>query len=127
MAMMNQMSTNRTLRCVIRDRASGREGMDIPLRAQVGQVRLVRLVNEGNSGHPMQHPIHLHGQRILVVARDGQAETNPAWKDTVQIPAGSSYDLLVAFDSPGRWLLHCHIPEHMEAGMMAAFEVKEKA
>jgi FtsP/CotA-like multicopper oxidase with cupredoxin domain len=127
MAMMNQMSTNRTLRWVIRDRASGREGMDIPLRAQVGQVRLVRLVNEGNSGHPMQHPIHLHGQRILVVARDGQAETNPAWKDTVQIPAGSSYDLLVVFDSPGRWLLHCHIPEHMEAGMMAAFEVKEKA
>jgi FtsP/CotA-like multicopper oxidase with cupredoxin domain len=61
------------------------------------------------------------------VARDGQAETNPAWKDTVQIPTGSSYDLLVAFDSPGHWLRHCHIPEHMEAGMMAAFEVQEKA
>jgi FtsP/CotA-like multicopper oxidase with cupredoxin domain len=99
----------------------------IPLAAEVGQVRLLRLVNEASSGHPMQHPIHLHGQRMLVVARDGQAETNPAWKDTVQLPAGSSFDLLVAFDSPGRWLLHCHIPEHMEAGMMAAFEVKEKA
>lgn len=126
MAMMNQMSTDRTLRWVIRDRASGREGMDIPLRAEVGQVRLLRLVNEADSGHPMQHPMHLHGQRMLVVASDGQAETNPVWKDTVQLPAGSSYDLLVAFESPGRWLLHCHIPEHMEAGMMAAFEVKEK-
>jgi FtsP/CotA-like multicopper oxidase with cupredoxin domain len=31
----------------------------------------------------------------------------------------------VQFDNPGRWLLHCHIPEHMEAGMMAVFDVKE--
>jgi FtsP/CotA-like multicopper oxidase with cupredoxin domain len=23
-------------------------------------------------------------------------------------------------------LLHCHIPEHMEAGMMAVFDVKER-
>jgi FtsP/CotA-like multicopper oxidase with cupredoxin domain len=127
MAMMNQMSTDRTLRWVIRDRASGRQGMDIPLRATVGQRMLLRLVNDGNSGHQMQHPIHLHGQRMLVVARDGQEETNPAWKDTVLLPAGSSYDLLVAFDSPGRWVLHCHIPEHMEAGMMAVFEVREAA
>jgi FtsP/CotA-like multicopper oxidase with cupredoxin domain len=123
MAMMNQMSTNRNLRWLIRDRVSGREGMDIPLRAEVGQVRRLRLVNEGSVGHPMQHPIHLHGQRFLVVERDGQAETNPVWKDTVLLPAGSTYDLLVEFSSPGRWLLHCHIPEHMEAGMMAAFEV----
>ena len=75
----------------------------------------------------MQHPMHLHGQRFLVVSRDGKAETNPVWKDTVLVPAGSSYDLLVEFDNPGRWLLHCHIPEHMEAGMMAVFEVKEGA
>jgi FtsP/CotA-like multicopper oxidase with cupredoxin domain len=126
MAMMNQMSTDKTLRWLIRDRASGREGMDIPLEAEVGQVRLLRLVNEGNSEHPMQHPIHLHGQRFLVIARDGQTDGNPVWKDTVLLPAGSAFDLLVEFSSPGRWLLHCHIPEHMEAGMMAAFDVKER-
>jgi FtsP/CotA-like multicopper oxidase with cupredoxin domain len=127
MAMMNRMSTDKTLRWIIRDLASGREGMEIPLEAEVGQVRLLRLVNEGNAEHPMQHPIHLHGQRFLVVARDGQADTNPMWKDTVLLPAGSAYDLLVEFSSPGRWLLHCHIPEHMEAGMMAVFDVKERA
>ena len=62
MGMMNQMSTSRTLRWVIRDRASGRQGMDIPLEAQAGQARLLRLVNESGAGHSMQHPIHLHGQ-----------------------------------------------------------------
>ena len=126
MAMMNAMSTTRTLRWTIRDRASGREGMDIPLEATVGQVKLLRIVNEADGEHPMQHPIHLHGQRFLVAARDGAADTNPVWKDTVLVPAGSTYDLLVAFETPGTWLLHCHIPEHMEAGMMAAFNVKDR-
>ncbi len=125
MAMMNAMSTNQTLRWIISDRRSGREGMDIPLQVAVGQVHLLRLVNDASSEHPMQHPMHLHGQRFLVVSRDGKAETNPVWKDTVLVPAGSSYDLLAQFDNPGRWLLHCHIPEHMEAGMMAVFEAKQ--
>ncbi len=126
MAMMNAMSTTRTMRWAIRDRASGREGMDIPLQAAVGQVKMIRIVNEPDGEHPMQHPIHLHGQRFLVAARDGVAETNAAWKDTVLVPAGSTVDLLVAFETPGTWLLHCHIPEHMEAGMMAAFQVKDR-
>jgi suppressor of ftsI len=126
MAMMNAMSTTRTMRWTIRDRASGREGMDIPLEAAVGQVKVIRIVNEPDGEHPMQHPIHLHGQRFLVAARDGVAETNPAWEDTVLVPAGSTYDLLVVFETPGTWLLHCHIPEHMEAGMMAAFQVKDR-
>jgi FtsP/CotA-like multicopper oxidase with cupredoxin domain len=126
MAMMNAMSTTRTMRWTIRDRASGREGMDIPLEAAVGQVKVIRIVNEPDGEHPMQHPIHLHGQRFLVAARDGVAETNPSWEDTVLVPAGSTYDLLVVFETAGTWLLHCHIPEHMEAGMMAAFQVKDR-
>jgi FtsP/CotA-like multicopper oxidase with cupredoxin domain len=38
---------------------------------------------------------------FLVVARDGQADTNPVWKDSVLLPAGSAFDLLVEFSSPG--------------------------
>jgi FtsP/CotA-like multicopper oxidase with cupredoxin domain len=26
-------------------------------------------------------------------------------------------------DSPGLWMFHCHIDDHMEAGMMARYEV----
>jgi FtsP/CotA-like multicopper oxidase with cupredoxin domain len=26
-------------------------------------------------------------------------------------------------DRPGRWMYHCHILEHHDAGMMATFEV----
>ena len=45
------------------------------------------------------------------------------WKDTTIIPVGSTVDLLVDLSNPGTWMLHCHIAEHMESGMMAAMTV----
>jgi suppressor of ftsI len=29
----------------------------------------------------------------------------------------------VEMSNPGRWMLHCHIAEHLGAGMMALFTV----
>jgi FtsP/CotA-like multicopper oxidase with cupredoxin domain len=83
----------------------------------------VRIVNERRSFHPMSHPIHLHGQRVLVVAQDGVRNTNLVWKDTVLLPVGSTTDLVVEMSNPGRWMLHCHIAEHLDAGMMTEFDV----
>jgi FtsP/CotA-like multicopper oxidase with cupredoxin domain len=71
----------------------------------------------------MDHVLHLHGQRFLVLDRDGLPTTDLVWKDTVLIPAGETVDLLLDLANPGRWLLHCHIAEHMEAGMMTAVTV----
>ncbi len=75
--------------------------------------------------HPMQHPIHFHGQRFLVLSRDGEQETNMAWKDTVLIPSGETVEILLEVTNPGEWMAHCHIAEHLEAGMMLPFNVKE--
>jgi FtsP/CotA-like multicopper oxidase with cupredoxin domain len=72
----------------------------------------------------MHHPIHLHGQRFVVVARNGRAVADHAWKDTVLLPAGGTVDLLVELDNPGRWMAHCHIAEHLESGMHLVFEVE---
>jgi FtsP/CotA-like multicopper oxidase with cupredoxin domain len=72
----------------------------------------------------MQHPLHLHGQRFLVVSRDGVPATNLAWKDTAIIPAGETVDLLVDMANPGRWMVHCHVAEHLGAGMMGVFTVE---
>jgi FtsP/CotA-like multicopper oxidase with cupredoxin domain len=71
----------------------------------------------------MQHPIHLHGQRMLVVARDGVPTENLVWKDTALVPVGSTVDLLIDASNPGAWMLHCHIAEHLGAGMMAVLHV----
>ncbi len=46
-----------------------------------------------------------------------------AWKDTAVIPVGETVELLVEMSNPGRWMIHCHIAEHLGAGMMSVFDV----
>jgi FtsP/CotA-like multicopper oxidase with cupredoxin domain len=40
------------------------------------------------------------------------------------LPAGETMDLLVELTNPGRWMLHCHIAEHLGTGMMTVFQVE---
>jgi FtsP/CotA-like multicopper oxidase with cupredoxin domain len=121
---MNWASTTEEVRWVLRDPATGRENMDIDWTFGRGEVVKLRLSNERRSLHAMQHTIHLHGQRFLVLAVNGVENTNLAWKDTVLLPAGFTVDLLVDLSNPGRWMLHCHIAEHLTAHMMMTFTVQ---
>ncbi|MEO5814276.1 MAG: multicopper oxidase family protein [Gemmatimonadaceae bacterium] len=120
---MNWLSTARQVRWILRDDATGKENMDIDWRVKTGAVVKLRIFNDPKSFHPMQHPIHLHGQRMLVVSRDGVPTKNMAWKDTALIPVGSTVDLLIDASNPGVWMLHCHIAEHLGSGMMATMHV----
>jgi len=123
---MNWLSTASQVRWVIRDEASGKDNMDIDWHVPVGSTPVIRIINDDRSFHPMQHPIHLHGQRMLVISRDGVPTKNLVWKDTVIIPVGSTVDLLVDASNPGAWMLHCHISEHLESGMMTVMHVDPK-
>jgi FtsP/CotA-like multicopper oxidase with cupredoxin domain len=123
MPMMNWASTGEQVTWVLRDPATGRENMDVDWRFRVGDVVRMRLVNERQSFHAMQHPIHIHGQRFLVLSVNGVPQENRVWKDTVLLPAGSAVDILVEMSNPGRWMLHCHIAEHLSADMMLGFTV----
>lgn len=124
MPMMNWVSSSRTVEWIFRDPDTGRENMDIHWRFQRGDLIKIRIHNSAGSLHPMQHPIHLHGQRFVVLEQDGVSNDNLAWRDTAIIPAGSTVDLLVEMSNPGDWLLHCHISEHIEAGMKTRFTVE---
>jgi len=124
MPMMNWASTGRQVRWILRDPATGRENMAVDWRFQRGRPVRLRLVNQRRSFHAMQHPIHLHGQRFLVLSVNGVRNENLVWKDTVLLPAGSAVDILLDPSNPGRWMLHCHIAEHLSAGMMMAFTVE---
>ena len=124
MAMMNDMSNNQSLTWIMKDRESGKENMDINYSWNVGDVVKIRLFNDPESEHPMQHPIHFHGQRFLVLDENGVRSDNLVWKDTVLVPVGSSVDVLLEISNPGDWMAHCHIAEHLQTNMMTMFNVE---
>jgi FtsP/CotA-like multicopper oxidase with cupredoxin domain len=89
----------------------------------------------------MPHPMHLHGfqfqvlerinspaqMRRLAVDSRGLLPTDKGFKDTVLVWPRESVRVAVDFthNFPGiqRYLLHCHILEHEDNGMMMNYEV----
>jgi FtsP/CotA-like multicopper oxidase with cupredoxin domain len=126
MVEVNRMTTAANMRWKLVDRESGAENAAIDWRFRVGDQVKIRLVNEMDSDHPMPHPFHVHGAgRFLILARDGVAEPNLVWKDTVLVRTGETVDILLDVTNPGRWMAHCHIAEHHESGMMFSFQVDD--
>jgi suppressor of ftsI len=123
MPMMNWNSTTAQVRWILEEPSTGRRNMDIQWEFRAGSLVRVRIANLRETLHGMQHPVHFHGQRFLVLAQNGVRNTNLAWKDTFLLPAGGSADLLLDATNPGAWMAHCHIAEHLESGMMLHFSV----
>lgn len=123
MTQMNADSTSKNTRWKIMDKSTGKENPTYQVK--VGDVKKIRIYNEPNSAHPMQHPIHLHGVRFLILNIDGKPNDNLGWKDVVLVPTGSTMDILVEFTQSGEWMAHCHIAEHLEAGMSFLFSVAQ--
>ena len=124
MPRMNWTTTTDQVRWVLRDPATGKENMEIDWRFRVGDVVKIRLRNVRHATHAMQHPIHVHGQRFLVLGRNGRRRENLAWKDTAIVPSGTTATLLLELSNPGEWMLHCHIAEHLSSGMRTTFTVE---
>jgi FtsP/CotA-like multicopper oxidase with cupredoxin domain len=127
MPMMNWLSSGEQVEWILRDTDTGKENMDIDWSFQTGDVVKIRVFNDPESFHPMNHPFHIHGQRFLITQIDGVPNTNLAWKDTAIVPVGSTMDFLVDMSNPGTWMAHCHIAEHLHSGMMLNFTVEDTA
>jgi FtsP/CotA-like multicopper oxidase with cupredoxin domain len=124
MVEVNKLTTPANMRWKLVDRSTDAENHAIQWHFKVGDRVKIRLVNEMDSDHPMHHPLHIHGAgRFLILARDGEAEPNLVWKDTVLVRTGETVDILLDVTNPGLWMAHCHIAEHHESGMMFSFEV----
>ena len=125
MPMMNWLSTGEEARWTLLDEDTGQKSMEINWQWEVGDVVKIRIFNDPSSFHPMNHPFHVHGQRFVITHIDGVENRNMGWKDTTIIPVGSTIDILVDVTNPGKWMAHCHIAEHLHAGMMLGFEVRQ--
>lgn len=81
-----------------------------PVVIPKGKWVLIDLFNEGLLGHPM----HLHRQPQIVVAKDGFPLDAPYRADTIWVGPGERYSVLVYGEEPGKWAFHCHILNHAE-------------
>jgi FtsP/CotA-like multicopper oxidase with cupredoxin domain len=88
------------------------------LTVDVGSLQHWRVTNSTKE----VHPFHIHQVHFLVYAADGKPVKDPVWLDTVNVPYGSSVDLVMDFTDPiirGMSLFHCHLLKHEDKGMMA--------
>jgi FtsP/CotA-like multicopper oxidase with cupredoxin domain len=123
---VNRTTTAANMHWKVVDRDTGAENAAIRWSFTAGDQVKIRLINEMESDHPMHHPFHIHGERFLVLTRDGIPEPNLVWKDTVLVRTGQTVDILMDASNPGVWMAHCHIAEHMETGMMFTFRVQQE-
>jgi len=71
---------------------------------------------------PHMHPMHLHGHTFKVLSSSRLARP-VHWADTVLVTPNERVQIAFVADNPGNWMLHCHIIEHQDTGMMAWFHV----
>ena len=100
-----------------------------PYVLEQGQQMLLHYYNEGLTPHPM----HLHNNAQLVVAKDGYPLESPYFADTINVAPGERYSVVIFAEVPGTWVYHCHILTHVEKsdgsvfGMFTAMIVTESS
>ncbi|KAJ8412613.1 hypothetical protein AAFF_G00129490 [Aldrovandia affinis] len=63
------------------------------------------------------HTVHFHGQTFIYM-------TDLAHRaDVYELFPGTSQTVEMIAENPGRWLLHCHVTDHVYAGMETVFSI----
>jgi FtsP/CotA-like multicopper oxidase with cupredoxin domain len=74
------------------------------------------------NGTPHPHPIHLHGHTFRVLS-SSKRDVVSHLADTVLVAPKERVVIAFTADNPGDWMMHCHIIEHQETGMMGYVRV----
>jgi FtsP/CotA-like multicopper oxidase with cupredoxin domain len=82
-----------------------------PFTGKVGELQRWRVISIGREFHTW----HIHGHRWI---GDSGVLT-----DNVALGPGMYTTFEFVEDAPGEWLAHCHVPDHMEGGMMSKYVV----
>ena len=78
-----------------------------------------------NNGIPaLPHVFHIHVNPFQVVRTDPAGQPEVVWKDTVLVPPKTEVNIYTQYtDYIGAFVLHCHILDHEDLGMMEVVEV----
>jgi FtsP/CotA-like multicopper oxidase with cupredoxin domain len=77
-----------------------------------------------NAVPPLPHVFHIHVNPFQVYRTGPQGQRELVWKDTQLIPAGDTVNIFTQYlDFTGKFVLHCHILDHEDLGMMEVVDV----
>jgi FtsP/CotA-like multicopper oxidase with cupredoxin domain len=89
-------------------------------RVRLGSVEEWTLTNL----HFHDHIFHIHTNPFQLTKVNGKSLAEPVWLDTAVLPKSGSLTFRSRFlDFTGRYVLHCHMMNHEELGMMQVVEV----
>ena len=89
-------------------------------RVRLGAVEEWTIVNEDAD----DHVFHIHTNDMLLTKIDGERLAEPIWMDTAIVPRKGSITFRSRFlDFTGKSMLHCHMMNHEDLGMMQVVEV----
>lgn len=83
-----------------------------------GRSYIFELRNESS----FAHPVHIHGHTFKLLHSSRQ-RLPPHHADTLLLLPNEKAEIAFVADNPGDWMLHCHVIEHQETGMMGYFRV----
>jgi FtsP/CotA-like multicopper oxidase with cupredoxin domain len=93
-------------------------------RIRLGAVEEWEIVNPDDA----DHPFHIHTNPFVVTRINGVALAEPSWRDTVNVRGHETVTIRSRFeDFTGVFVLHCHIFNHEDIGMMQLIEVYKPA
>ncbi len=73
--------------------------------------------------HEDDHVFHIHTNPFQMTHVNGETLPEPVWRDTAIVPREGSITFRSRFlDFPGKTVLHCHMMNHEELGMMQVIE-----
>ena len=63
------------------------------------------------------HTAHFHGKTVLY--KKGRT-------DTIELLPGSTATIDMRADNPGTWMYHCHVADHIKAGMLTTYTIRRR-
>ncbi len=98
----------------------------IDFTQQQGVTEVWEIYNKPDEMGGMIHPFHIHGTQFKILSRNGEAppENERGWKDTISIQPDETVKIAIQFKYKGVYMLHCHILEHEDNGMMGQVKVE---
>ena len=86
---------------------------------EIGKFYKARYINKQR----MIHPMHIHGQKFIILARNGVPVNDTMYRDIILVFPGEEVDIGFIAQGEGKGVNHCHILEHEDRGMMGQFLV----